>query len=66
MYSNLKTLNIIEDSERSILQRFCVAVHNQDVYTQLDMAGGAGLLASGFSDASTKEHSTCPHCGKEI
>ena len=44
MYSNLKTLNIIEDSERSILQRFCVAVHNQDVYTQLDMAVGRGDL----------------------
>ena len=26
----------------------------------------AGLLASGFSDASEEEPSTCPHCGKEI
>ena len=26
----------------------------------------AGLLASGFSDASEKEQSACPHCGKEI
>ena len=26
----------------------------------------AGLLASGFSDASEEEQSTCPHCGKEI
>ena len=26
----------------------------------------AGLLASGFADASEKGHSTCPHCGKEL
>jgi voltage-gated potassium channel len=26
----------------------------------------AGLLASGFSDASEEEQSTCPHCDKEI
>jgi hypothetical protein len=35
---------IIEDSERSILQRFCVAVHNQHVSTLLGMAGGWGVL----------------------
>jgi len=45
VYSNLKTLNIIEDSERSILQRFCVAVHNQNVWTFWGMAGGWGGLS---------------------
>ncbi|SVD35521.1 uncharacterized protein METZ01_LOCUS388375, partial [marine metagenome] len=29
----MKTLNFIADTESSILQRICVAVHNQYVWT---------------------------------
>jgi len=30
--------------QRSVLQRFCIAVHNQNFYTLLGMAGGCSLF----------------------
>ena len=40
------------------------------IRVHIGMMRRSGLLASGFSDESSdessKEHSTCPHCGKEI